>query len=85
MRDTNSDSNDDLTWFKEVIDLGFRRTLSNVFIFGWPVINDQFFTLLMMKIFDTTPYFEVKDFFKLSNKDICILFNIPKQFKTNGN
>ena len=53
-------SNDDLTWFKEVIDLGFRRILSNVVIFGWPVINDQFFPLLMVKIFDI-PYFEVKD------------------------
>ena len=33
-------SNDDLTWLKEIIDLG-----SNVVIFGWPVITDPFFTL----------------------------------------
>ena len=50
MLDTNSDSIDNLTWFKEVIVLGFRRILLNVVIFGWPVINDQFFTLLMVKI-----------------------------------
>ena len=49
-------------------------------IFGWPVINDQFFTLLMVKIFDI-PYFEVNYRYKLSNKDICMLFNIPKQLK----
>ena len=73
-------SNDDLAWFKEVIDLGFRRILSKVVIFGWPVINNQFFTLLIVKNFDV-PYFEVKHCYKLSNKDICMLFNIPKQLK----
>ena len=56
-----------------------------MFIFGWPVFNDQFFTLLMVKIFDI-PYFEINYCYKLSNKDICMLFNIPKQLiKTNGN
>ena len=34
--------NEDLTWFNEVIDLGFRRIQSNVVIFGRPVVNDQF-------------------------------------------
>ena len=70
-------SNNDLTWFK-VIDLGFRRIQSNVVIFGRPVTNDQFFTLLMVKISDI-PYSEAKYCYKLSNKDICMLFNITKQ------
>ena len=78
MGDTNSD--DDLTWFKEVIDLGIQRIISNVVIFAWPVINNQFFTLLMVKIFDI-PYFEVEYCYKLSNMDIRMLFNIPKQLK----
>ena len=34
----------------------------------------------MVKISDI-PYFEVKYYYKLSNKDICMLFNIPKQLK----
>ena len=38
---TNLALNDDLTWFKEAIDLGFRRILSNVVIFRWPVIKAQ--------------------------------------------
>ena len=42
------------------------------------VINDQFFTLLMVKISDI-PYSEVKYCYKLSNKVICMLFNITKQ------
>ena len=50
MLSTNLVLNDDLTWLKEVIDLGFLRTLSNVVIFGWPVSNDQFFPLLIEKI-----------------------------------
>ena len=78
MLDTNLKFN--LTWFKEVIDLGFGRILSDVVIFGWRVINDEFFTLLMVKIFDIT-YFEAKYCHKLSNKDICVLFNITKQLK----
>ena len=52
-------------------------------IFGWPVSNDQFFTLLMEKNLDI-PYFEVKYCYKLSNKNICMLFNIPKQLKLMG-
>ena len=69
----------ELSWFKEVIDLGFRRTLSNVVIFWCPVSTDQFYTFDGEK-FDI-PYFEVKYCHKLSNKDICMLFNIPKQLK----
>ena len=65
---------------QEVIDLGFRRILSNVAILGRPVINDQFFTLLKMKLSDI-PYCEVKYCYKLSNKDICMIFNITKQLK----
>ena len=38
---TNLALNDDLTWFKEAIDLGFRRILSNVVIFRWSVIKAQ--------------------------------------------
>ena len=68
-------SNDNLACLKEVIDLGFRRILLDVIIFGWPVINEQFFTLLIVKIFD------IKHCYKLSNKDICMSFNITKQVK----
>ena len=49
-------------------------------IYVCPVSNDQFFTLLMEKNLDI-PYFEVKYCYKLSNKDTCMLFNIPKQLK----
>ena len=73
-------SNDNLVCLKIVIDQGFRRILSDVVIFGWPSMNDQFFTLLKVKIFEI-PYFEVKNCYKLLNKDICMLFNITKQLK----
>ena len=48
--------------------------------FWWPSMNDQFFTILKVKFFEI-PYFEVKYCYKLLNKDICMLFNIPKQLK----
>ena len=56
---------------------GYYRMWS---FFGWSVINDQFFTLLMVNNF-YIPYFESKYCYKLSNKDICMLFNILKQLK----
>ena len=38
------------------------------------------FHTLKVKIFEI-PYFEVKDCYKLLNKDICMLFNITKELK----
>ena len=48
----------DLTWFEEVIDLEFRRTLWNVVIFGWPS-EMAIFPIFDGEKFDI-PYFEVK-------------------------
>ena len=59
-------SNDNLACLNEVIDLRFRRILSDGVIFGSPRMNDQFFTLLKVKIFEI-PYFEVKYCYKLLN------------------
>ena len=79
---TNLALNDDLTLFKEVIDVGFRRILSNVVIFGWSVINDQFLTLLMVKNICIYHILNLLKYcYKLSNKHICMLFNILKQLK----
>ena len=76
-------SNDDLECLKEVIDLVFRRILSDVVIFGWPVENDQFSTLLKVKFFEI-PYFEVKYCYKLLNNEICMSSNIIKQLELMG-